>query len=202
MLIFKNDDTHYIFIHIPKNGGKYLRTKILNTKNNILVKSYWNIHSSLDLAHIPYVKKDSFIDDIEYKYFTYTRCPYDRIISSFFYKNRNKTINDFKHFIKNVLPKYKFSTDFHSDIIHYYPQYLFLCDENLNVQKDIVLYKLDQLETPRKYNLNKFLDQECIHIINTVYHKDFLRLGYKMIKSHFSNYKNQRFRKINMKMSL
>ena len=30
MLIFTNKNKHFIFIHIPKNGGKYIREKILN----------------------------------------------------------------------------------------------------------------------------------------------------------------------------
>lgn len=184
MLIYKNDELYYIFIHIPKNGGKHLRSKILKNDKNILIKSYWNIQSGLDLAHIPYVKKDLFIDNLNYNYFTYTRCPYNRIISSFFYKNPKKNINDFKYFIKNTLSTYNFSMDFDSSIIHYYPQYLFLCDEKLNIQ-NIKLYKLET-ESPRQYDLNKFLDQECIRIINQVYYKDFLHLDYKMIETNFS----------------
>lgn len=57
MLIYKNTNTNYIFIHIPKNSGKYIRNKIFNDNNNEIVKSYWDIYSNLDLAHIPYIKK-------------------------------------------------------------------------------------------------------------------------------------------------
>ena len=34
MLIFKSkEDKYNIFIHIPKNSGKYIRKKIANNKN-------------------------------------------------------------------------------------------------------------------------------------------------------------------------
>ena len=86
MLIFKSgDDKYYIFIHIPKNSGKYIRQKIANNKNNKILHKYWDIKSRLDLAHIPYIKRKKFItNNIEYKYFANSRNPYVRIISAFF----------------------------------------------------------------------------------------------------------------------
>ena len=41
----------YIYIHIPKNSGKYIRNKIKS--NNKIIKSYWGIQNNLDVAHIP-----------------------------------------------------------------------------------------------------------------------------------------------------
>jgi len=57
MLIFKNQHKYYIYIHIPKNSGKYIRTKIANNKSNKILKNYWGIKDNFDLAHIPYIKK-------------------------------------------------------------------------------------------------------------------------------------------------
>ena len=75
------------------------------------------------------MKKDEFIEkDVEYNYFTYARSPYDRIISGFFYKTPEKNIDDLKNFVKNTLILYDFSMNFNSEYIHYYPQYLFVCD--------------------------------------------------------------------------
>jgi hypothetical protein len=185
MLIFTNNDLHYIFIHIPKNGGKYIRDEIINDENNEIVKSYWNVQFKLDLAHIPYVKKDNFIDtSIEYNYFTYTRCPYDRIISAFFYRNPYKNIDDFKYFIKKSLTLLRFSMIYDYKIIHYYPQYLFICDENFNIPENIKLYRLD---TPKKYELTDYFDDECIKIVNNIYNKDFLLLDYPMIEGTENN---------------
>lgn len=184
MLIFKNENNYYIYIHIPKNAGKYIRTKIIKNKNNQIIKKYWNIVDNLDLAHIPYIKKNLFIDiNLNYNYFTYTRCPYDRIISGFFYKNSEKKIEDFKDFIKNTLPLYKFDIIFDQNIIHYYPQYLFVCDENSEICKNIDIKKLEDNEKPRKYNLTKYFDDECINIINNIYHNDFIFFNYEKINN-------------------
>jgi hypothetical protein len=181
MLIFINKNIYYIYIHIPKNGGKYIRNNIINDKKNKIIKSYWDVKLQLDLAHIPYMKKDDFVEqNIEYNYFTYTRCPYDRIISSYFYLNKNKNKNDFKNFIKTKLMLFNFSNVFHYTIIHYYPQYLFVCDTNLDIQNNI---KICKLENSKKYNLSEYFDIDCINIINTVYSKDFLYFNYNMLTS-------------------
>ena len=183
MLIFEKNSKYYIFIHIPKNSGKYIRNKILNDKNNKIIKSYWGVKLNLDLAHIPYIKKDEFIEKIEDNYFTYTRNRYDRIISSFFYNYPQKNIDDFKFFIKNTLVLYDFSINFNAGIIHYYPQYLFVCDENINISKNIKISKLEHSENPKKYILSDYFDNKCIEIINLIYIKDFLLFDYQTIKS-------------------
>ena len=110
MLIFENNLKLYIFIHIPKNSGKYIRDKINKNNDNKIIKSYWHLDSNLDLAHIPYVKRDKFVNNlIDYNYFTYSRNPYDRIISAFFYRNPKKNKNDFKEFIKKTLITFDFN---------------------------------------------------------------------------------------------
>ena len=132
MLIFTKDSQFFIYIHIPKNCGKYMREKILQDENNCLVTSYWDIDADLDLAHIPYMKRYDFIStEIEYKYITNTRNPYDRVISAFFYINPNSSKDELNTFIQESLINYKFDLAFDYTIIHFYPQYLFLCDEML-----------------------------------------------------------------------
>jgi chondroitin 4-sulfotransferase 11 len=183
MLIFKNDSKYYIFIHIPKNSGKYLKNKIISDTNNEVVKSYWSIINNFDLAHIPYVKINQFIEsNTSYNYFTYSRNPYDRIISAYFYRNKNKNKLDFKEFVKKTLTSYDFSLDFESNIIHYYPQYLFICDENLNLVNNIKIDKLDNCENPKRYILKEYFDNECIDIINEIYKQDFLLFDYDIIQ--------------------
>jgi hypothetical protein len=71
--------------------------------------------------------------------------------------------------------------DFKSNIIHYYPQYLFVCDKNFNIP-NIKIEKIEDCENPKKYDLNKYLDNECIKIINNVYNKDFLLFRYNIIQ--------------------
>jgi len=186
MLIFinKNENKHYIFIHIPKNSGKYIRQKIENDANNEIVKSYWDMESNLDLAHIPYMKKNEIIEkNVKYNFFAHTRCPYNRIISAFFYRNPNKQIDDFKNFVKSTLILYDFSIHFDYSIIHFYPQYLFICDQNLTISQDVTIHKLEDVENPRKYELANYFDSCCINIINKVYMQDFTTFQYEMINN-------------------
>jgi len=124
-----------VFIHIPKNSGKYLRNKITNDKNNKIIKSYWGYANGLDLAHIPYMKKNKFIRFLNHSrlhFFAYTRCPYDRIISAYFYINPENSADDFKSFLK-TLPTYNF-IDYKN--IHYYPQYLFATKQSKEKYKN------------------------------------------------------------------
>lgn len=180
MLLFENNNKYYVFIHIPKNSGKYIRRKIYNDLDNKILNDYWHIQSNLDLAHIPYIKKNEFIQNsIDYNYFTYTRCPYDRIISAFFYKNPDKKTYDFKYFIKNTLISYEFDMKFDYMIIHYYPQYLFVCDYNLDIPQNIKIEKLENVENIKKYDSTEYFDNECINIINIIYSKDFLYFNYQ-----------------------
>ena len=183
MFIFKDKSKNktHIFIHIPKNGGKFIRNKIKKDNNHIVIKSNSFRENNIHLAHIPYMKKEEYIDpNIEYFYFTYTRNPYDRIISAFFYKNPTKNIQNFKDFCKNELLTLDFNLHFDKKYIHYYPQYLFLCDEQYNISKNIDIKKIEEYETPRRYNLIDYLDNECIEIINKVYKNDFSLLNYEM----------------------
>jgi hypothetical protein len=190
MLIFKNKK-YYIYIHIPKNGGKYIRHKLTSNKHNELIHAYWCTKDKLDLAHIPYMKRNEYIDPkIEYHYFTYSRNPYHRLISAYFYLcNMNNhpflsgkdNIQDFRSFIKMILKKYNFSLEFKSDMIHFYPQYLFICDEHFQIPKTIKIMKLEDYENPPIYNLNEYYDHETLQCVNQIYKKDFELLDYPMI---------------------
>ena len=53
MIIFQENSKYFVFLHIPKNGGKYIRSTILNSNSNKVIKSYWGVEENLDLAHIP-----------------------------------------------------------------------------------------------------------------------------------------------------
>ena len=185
MLIFKDTHTNlmYIYIHIPKNSGKYIRKQIEDNSNNKIIHSFWGINNNnMDLAHIPYTKRFAFIDKkIKYNYFAHSRNPYDRIISAFFYLNKTQTISGFQNFIKNTLITYKFDLEFDKTHIHYYPQYLFICDKQFNITNHIKIYKLEYCENPTTYDLNEYFDDKCIEIINNIYKKDFLLFDYEII---------------------
>lgn len=185
MLIFKHGK-YYVYIHIPKNGGKYIRKKIISNQNNEVIKAYWNQDNNLDLAHIPYMKCHEYLDPtIHYHFFAHSRNPYHRLISAFFYianiNHRSTSVLEFRFFIKNILKHYPFSTSFDSNMIHYYPQYLFLCNEEFKIPNHIKIIKLETNENPTTYNLSQYYDNECIHIVNKIYKYDFQRFDYPMI---------------------
>jgi hypothetical protein len=184
MLIYKNDSVYFIFIHIPKNGGLFIRNKIKKNRKNSIIRNWFGDNNAhrLDLAHIPYIKKDRFINNkTPYNYYTYTRNPYHRLISAFYFKNNDDDKGSIKDFIKNKLQFYDFSMTFDKKIIHYYPQWLFVCDENFNIPSHIKIYKIEDCENPKIYDLTNFLDQESIELINKIYEKDFFLFGYEMI---------------------
>jgi hypothetical protein len=55
MIIFNSDNNKYVYIHIPKNNGKYIRSLI--KKQYTIIKTYWDIKNNIDLAHIPIFTK-------------------------------------------------------------------------------------------------------------------------------------------------
>lgn len=186
MLIFKNNK-YYIYIHIPKNGGKYIRQKLLMNKKNEIIKAHWSTENNLDLAHIPYMKRHNYIDsDILYQYFTYSRNPYHRLISAYFYlchmdESYINSMEEFRMFIKNKLNTYSFSLNYDSSMIHFYPQYLFICDEDYNIPSCIHIMKLEDHENPTIYDLSIYYDHECLMIVNHIYKKDFELLNYPIL---------------------
>jgi len=192
MLIFRDkaQEKNYVLIHIPKTGGTNLRNQISKDPRYEILHYYWYIKEGLDLAHIPYIKRDAFLPNTintEYSFFAYTRNPYDRIISSFFYKNPYENPNGdnqaFKNFIKNTLTTYIFSSDFDfaSDIIHYYPQYLFVCDHDKNIKAEMNMEQFQNNKTATRYKLEYYFDEECIQIINRIYIHDFILFDYEII---------------------
>ena len=180
MIVYKNKNGNFIFIHIPKNGGKYFRKKILLDKQNKIISFFWGVKKNLDLCHLPYMKIQQVITNLPgtFRCFAFVRNPYDRCISAFFYLNPTKTIPEFQSFIKETLSSLDFSEAFHFKIIHYYPQYLFLCTRNNNneLPKNIEFTKLENFnKSPfaKTYNHHEYLDAKCFEIINDIYKRDF-----------------------------
>ena len=185
MIIYENNNNVYCYIHIPKNSGKHIRNNIINDSDNIVLKKYWDgPRPGLDLAHIPFMLRNeyiSFLKKQDVSYYTYTRNPYNRIISAFFYKNRNSNINDFKLWIKKELPTYDFDKSFDINIIHYYPQYMFICNTDFEI-KEVDFEKLEgNFPDIKEYELSEYFDIDTIEIINNIYIKDFELFDYKII---------------------
>ena len=184
MLIYKNNNKLYCYIHIPKNSGRHIRKTIINDTDNIVLKKYWGVISYFDEAHIPFMLKNdyiSFLKEQDVSYYTYTRNPYNRIISAFFHNNLTSNIDNFKDWIRKELVTYDFNKSFDSNIIHYYPQYMFICNSDFEI-KEVKFEKLEgNFPDIREYDLSKYFELDTIEIINKVYRKDFELFNYKII---------------------
>lgn len=184
MLIFKRGDLLYVYIHIPKNSGKYIRKKIASDERNTVVKSYWDISNGIDMEHIPYISRNMVLDSSkEYRFIAHSRNPYDRLISAYFYLNPNKSTDDFRHFCLHILPLFEFNTEkYDRTYIHYYPQYLFLCDEDEQIGENIWVSKVEDCCNSKRYELQEYYTKEIVLIVNRIYEKDFYFFGYNLIQ--------------------
>lgn len=183
MLIYELDSKIYCYIHIPKNSGRFLRKKIYSNENNKIIHSYWHVSGNIDFAHLPYMWRQQYVDSLNVSnvnYYTYTRNPYDRIISTYFFKNPNKTEKDFDNFVNNELPYFDFNTKFDKDIIHYYPQYLFVCDTDFIIKDDVNIKSIETFDSIKKYTLSNYFNNDTIKIINKIYALDFKLFNYEL----------------------
>ena len=192
MIIYKTqDDKTMVFIHIPKNSGKYIRQQLLLKKDVNIIQDLWglqpavrlNIPNMAFMVHFSYINHKQYIStDDTWEYYAHSRNPYDRIISAFFYLNRKKTIEDFQRFCKEDLINMTFTIDIGVPNLHYYPQHLFVCDENLNIPPNMTVHKIEECENPKIYNLDEYFTGEIYSIVNKVYELDFILFRYNMIE--------------------
>jgi len=122
MLTFYSNGIKYIYIHIPKNSGTYIRKQICSKLENV---SIFNLLEETDVIlpenileeiknlhflfyHFSYslIKSQSqFSSKItpDCKYITFVRNPYDKLISGYFYKYYIKKSSEYKTITFNAL---------------------------------------------------------------------------------------------------
>lgn len=201
MLVFNYKGTNYVFIHIPKNCGRYIRDEIQKQSN--ILEIFWDFYrinnTIFDLAHIPYILSKKYIkSNLNLKYFTFIRNPYDRLISAFYYLHpkldKEKNIKEFQNFVLTQLPTFTFKKSFYCDnnnyIIHYYPQYMFLENSTNTIDTSIIIYKIESynneiIQLPKlenkTYTIEKYYTKQMIEIVNRIYDKDFNYFNYYKI---------------------
>ena len=178
MLIYNKNNFLYCFIHIPSTAGKTIRNNI--KKESHIIKEYIGCKDKFDYSHISYALRNKFCNFNKVLYHTYVRNPYQRIISSYFYKNPNNSIVDFRIFIKRVL-RYMDLSQYNLYLIYYYPCYFFIYETINKLPEDIIIEKIEDHKDIKinQYNLTTYYDQECISIINNIYEKDFELFNYE-----------------------
>ena len=202
MLIFseKNTANMYIFLHIPKNSGRYMRNQICIkfdthncpiNNNNI---SLLDITNNEFKVHCNYITIKKYYPT-NYKIITFIRNPYDRCISIFFHIYKIfESIDNFKKFLKTQLINFLELDEYHK--FWFTPQVNYILNSDGEIPNDITIYKLEEYTSEsevgkflqfkdfqlKKYDYSLYLDTECIEIINKVYNKDFIILNYEKIK--------------------
>lgn len=206
MPYYKNDNL--LFIHIPKTGGTNIENE-LKKKSPETLFSYRHKkiteppHNNVSLQHQLYTTIYKFKNEFDInfdniKIFCVVRNPYDRIISDLLYLRlirEDFTSEQVYNIIKN---KY-----LHSNYLdnHNIPQYKFITDENINIIKNIKIFKTetlndsnDQLNDFIGFDINikknvskdysKYLNLNSIQLINEFYKKDFELFNYEIKKNH------------------
>ena len=200
-------EKNILFIHVPKTGGtkienelkkKYEQNLYNNKIGNNLLDTPFN-NSSLQHQFYSTIYKYRDILNVNFdkiKIFSIVRNPYNRVISDLFWYRlieENFTKNQVFNIIKN---KYLYRNDLDN---HNLPQYKFITDENLNLYKNIKVFKTENLNENnnelneyldvdidiKRKNVNrnymKYLNKKSISLINTFYDIDFKLFNYDKI---------------------
>lgn len=171
-----------IFIHIPKTGGSFLESNILNIVKNLFLTN------KIIGNHHTYYEFKRFVKDFhKYKIFCVIRNPYDRLISAFNYLKSSKNTNDIKQwnslnnpkniseFVDNIYNKFLSDSLKNKDIynVHILPQYKFL-DIDLKSNKSnctIIKYETfdkDFLKFIEYYKSNERVYNEMFKIYSKI----------------------------------
>ena len=186
MLIFSKDEQIYVFIHIPKNSGRYINKQICDKFKCYQLEGQYNVnvfknpllaptpilsdnYYSYKFPHFSYKQilenKDS-LNDItpDTKYITFVRNPYDRLISGYFFllnhlgkTNITISIETLKNLTMN-----EFITRIIEDFRYYIKNRLVvLCNENNIVMQEQNKYIIDENgNIPNNITIYKLEDYE------------------------------------------
>jgi hypothetical protein len=167
MLIFEYSGK-CIYIHIPKNSGRYIRKQIYNNFECYCVNLGYPYPVSYKISNDSgYHLHDRYtqVKDLADNFITFVRNPYNRIISFFydviFYQDvfitrspvidfirtpldilKTKNISDLISILKTEFKKYILDIENTSLI----PQYNYLVDDQGNIPSNMTVYKLEEPE--------------------------------------------------------
>lgn len=187
-----------LFVHIPKTGGSSIENLfgIYGTPDPEVM---WDVKEEViegvktaPQHFTPKILKERLGEKYnDYFKFTFTRNPYNRILSEFGWVKRSTNMGEFN----NWLPEYLENID--SD--HKLPQSEYV-DDSIdfvgkleNYQEDFnemlltagwegeVTLPVTHQTAGNKSEMVKLISPENIDIINNVYHDDFINFDYKMV---------------------
>lgn len=176
-----------IFIHIPKAGGTSIRSIVLNHNNEL--------PNCLHLCVTDYAKTQR---DSSYV-FTFTRNPYDRLLSAYMYLTQcssDEFIHDYafgQSLIKNFKEFVKHDLQYNLNWLHFRPMVTFLDDdidfvgrfetyqrdfdfvcENTTIEKQKIPHK----NKSNHSNYKDYYDEETSKIVSKIYQDDLKCFNY------------------------
>tara|TARA_Y100000287_G_scaffold104481_1_gene83648 strand:- start:559 stop:1182 length:624 start_codon:yes stop_codon:yes gene_type:complete len=197
---------HILFIHIPKTGGTTIE-ELFRKNDSERVYSSIGIGDTnrilpppfdrVSLQHQFYTTILKFKDKLgvvfndNLRIFSIVRDPYRRIISDMMFLNivnpdstSEKVFECMKSYViadkydNHNVPQYKFITDKQGNLI---PEINIFRNETLNDDMKKFGFEIKQnFQVGKKVDYNKYLNDDSINLINTIYKKDFQLFNYKM----------------------
>ena len=197
---------HILFIHIPKTGGTTIE-ELFRKNDSERVYSSIGIGDTnrilpppfdrVSLQHQFYTTILKFKDKLgvvfndKLRIFSIVRDPYRRIISDMMFLNivnpdstPEKVFECMKSYViadkydNHNVPQYKFITDKQGNLI---PEINIFHNETLNNDMQKFGFEIKQnFQVGKKVDYNKYLNDDSINLINTIYKKDFQLFNYKM----------------------
>tara|TARA_R100000458_G_C8118162_1_gene138144 strand:- start:38 stop:589 length:552 start_codon:yes stop_codon:yes gene_type:complete len=153
-----------IFTHIPKTAGTSIKEALLNDNNFSLLDSqkHESIHN---------IKKNNIKAYNKYRKFTVVRNPYDKMISTYFFLQKNN-INkhmDVRQFNEWIKDPYKLPC---IQKLPIQTKYLLIVPQYLWIDETVTVLKYENLNN----ELNKFLNQKIVlPKINNSKHEHYLK---------------------------
>ncbi|XSG86418.1 MAG: sulfotransferase family 2 domain-containing protein [Methylohalobius sp. ZOD2] len=185
-----------IFVHIPKAAGQYISINLLNGHAG---------HQTISDYQFMF---GSEVFNRSFK-FTFTRNPWDRLVSAYFYLKKGGCNEHDKEWSQKHLSNYDTFDQFVRDLpqkrffdtwIHFIPQHKFITDplgrisvdyigqvENLSQQIQVICekIKINPPANPKKTNTSdhkhysEYYTPETIQIVEGIYKRDLELFGYR-----------------------
>lgn len=196
MLVFRDKDKVCCYVHLPKCAGRYIKQQVRSQYE--MIKNFCGIDKKttknhgydnfMDRMHIPInLFTEYFFKDKIDQFFTYTRNPYHRLISGYYFTKQKQTFEDF------VLTTLKNQNvfEYHRGYVHFLSQCYYLNKNESIHASNVMINSLENYELGnirlnnfnlKSYDLSRFYNKEMLKVVNEKYQKDFELLNYPFIE--------------------
>jgi hypothetical protein len=177
-----------LYIHIPKTGGTFITNNVLRMGNKPGKEkgageyNFFGTANNIEYTHSTALEIKKIIGKTfnSYYSFAFVRNPFDKLVSEFFYLQKQKNANkgfivekNFKKFIIELNNKFHLlDNEPQYKINHYTPQHKFIMDNNNKIMIDF-LGRFENFSTDIKKIMNKLNISIPVIKLNTTTHKHY-----------------------------